>query len=149
MAVNYTSLLKLAKPVNGSEDGTWGTVVNNSLTDPVDVAIGGSVTIDVTSANVTLTNGDGSASNQARYAVLLITGTPGVSRNIVAPGGSNGRTWYVVRNGSDAAIVFKASATTGVTIPAGTEAIVYWNGSDYAPVGVNGPSSATDNKTLR
>jgi hypothetical protein len=149
MAVNYTSLLKLAKPVNGFEDGTWGTVVNNSLTDPVDVAIGGSVTIDVTSANVTLTNGDGSASNQARYAVLLITGTPGVSRNIVAPGGSNGRTWYVVRNGSDAAIVFKASATTGVTIPAGTEAIVYWNGSDYAPVGVNGPSSATDNAVAR
>lgn len=149
MAVNYTSLLKLAKPVNGSEDGTWGTVVNNSLTDPVDVAIGGSVTIDVTSANVTLTNGDGSASNQARYAVLLVTGTPGVSRNIVAPGGSNGRTWYVVRNGSDAAIVFKASATTGVTIPAGTEAIVYWNGSDYAPVGVNGPSSATDNAVAR
>lgn len=149
MAVNYTSLLKLAKPVNGSEDGTWGTVVNNSLTDPVDVAIGGSVTIDVTSANVTLTNGDGSASNQARYAVLLITGTPGVSRNIVAPGGSNGRTWYVIRNGSDAAIVFKASATTGVTIPAGTEAIVYWNGSDYAPVGVNGPSSATDNAVAR
>lgn len=149
MAVNYTSLLKLAKPVNGSEDGTWGTVVNNSLTDPVDVAIGGSVTIDVTSANVTLTNGDGSASNQARYAVLLVTGTPGVSRNIVAPGGSNGRTWYVVRNGSDAAIVFKASATTGVTIPAGTEAIVYWNGSDYAPVGVNGPASATDNAVAR
>jgi len=149
MAVNYTSLLKLAKPVNGSEDGTWGTVVNNSLTDPVDVAIGGSVTIDVTSANVTLTNGDGSASNQARYAVLLVTGTPGVSRNIVAPGGSNGRTWYVVRNGSDAEIVFKASATTGVSIPAGTEAIVYWNGSDYAPVGVNGPSSATDNAVAR
>jgi len=29
MAVNYTSLLKLAQPVNGSEDGAWGTVVND------------------------------------------------------------------------------------------------------------------------
>jgi len=149
MAINYTTLLKLAQPVNGSEDGTWGTTINNSLTSPVDVAIGGAVTVDVTSASVTLSNGDGSASNQARYAVILVTGSAGTSRNVVAPGGSASRNWYVVKNGADAAIVFKASATTGVTIASGAEAVVYWNGSDYALVGVNGPASATDNAVAR
>ena len=54
MAVNYTSLLKLAQPVNGSEDGAWGTVVNDSLTSPLDVAIAGTASIDVSSGNVTL-----------------------------------------------------------------------------------------------
>lgn len=149
MAINYTTLLKLAQPVNGTEDGTWGTTINNSLTSPVDVAIGGAVTVDVTSASVTLSNGDGSASNQARYAVILVTGSAGTSRNVVAPGGSSSRNWYVVKNGADAAIVFKASATTGVTIASGAEAVVYWNGSDYALVGVNGPVSATDNAVAR
>ena len=83
MTINYTTLLKLAQPVNGTEDGTWGTTVNDALTSPVDVAIAGSVTLDVTSGSVTLTNGDGSASNQARYAVLNVSGTPGASRNII------------------------------------------------------------------
>jgi hypothetical protein len=149
MTINYTTLLKLAQPVNGTEDGTWGTTINDALTSPVDVAIAGSVTLDVTSGNITLTNGDGSASNQARYAILNVTGTPGTSRNIVAPGGSTSRSWYLVNNASDGSVVIKASATTGVTITAGAAAVVYWNGSDYAFAGMNGPASATDNAIAR
>ncbi len=149
MTVNYTTLLKLAQPVNGTEDGTWGTTINDALTSPVDVAIAGAVTLDVTSGSVTLTNGDGSASNQSRYAVLNVTGTPGTARNIIAPGGSSSRNWYLVNNASDGSIVVKASATTGVTITAGASAVVYWNGSDYAFAGMNGPASATDNAIAR
>jgi hypothetical protein len=149
MTINYTTLLKLAQPVNGTEDGTWGTTVNDALTSPVDVAIAGSVTLDVTSGSVTLTNGDGSASNQARYSVLNVTGTPGTSRNVIAPGGSASRNWYLVNNASDGSVVVKASATTGVTITAGAAAVVYWNGSDYAFAGMNGPASATDNAIAR
>ena len=149
MTVNYTTLLKLAQPVNGTEDGTWGTTINDALTSPVDVAIAGAVTLDVTSGSVTLTNGDGSASNQSRYAVLNVTGTPGTTRNIIAPGGSSSRNWYLVNNASDGSIVVKASATTGVTITAGASAVVYWNGSDYAFAGMNGPASATDNAIAR
>lgn len=149
MTVNYTTLLKLAQPVNGTEPGTWGTTINDALTSPVDVAIAGSVTLDVTSGNITLTNGDGSASNQARYAILNVTGTPGTSRNIIAPGGSTSRSWYLVNNASDGSVVIKASATTGVTITAGAAAVVYWNGSDYAFAGMNGPASATDNAIAR
>ncbi len=149
MAINYTALLKLVQPDNGELDGTWGTTINNSLTSPVDVAIGGAVTVDVTAANVSLTNGDGSASNQSRYAVLLITGTPGTSRNVVAPGGSTSRNWYFVKNGSNGDVVIKASATTGVTIASGAEALIYWNGSDYALGSVIGPSLSTDNAVAR
>ena len=149
MTVNYTTLLKLAQPVNGTEDGTWGTTINDALTSPVDVAIAGSVTLDVTSGSITLTNGDGSASNQARYAILNVTGTPGSARNIIAPGGATSRSWYLVNNASDASVVIKGSATTGVTITAGAAAVVYWNGSDYAFAGMNGPASATDNAIAR
>jgi hypothetical protein len=127
MTINYTSLLGLAQPVTGTESGTWGTVVNDEITALVEQAVAGGVSIDVTAGNVTLTDTDG-ASNQARNAILLVTGTPGTSRNIVAPSSSK---VYVVINGSDGAIVLKGSATTGVTIPAGTKTIAFWDGSDF------------------
>ena len=146
MTINYTSLLKLAKPVTGTESGTWGDTVNDAITSPLDVAVAGAVSIDVTSGNVTLSNNDGSGSNQARYAILLVIGTPGVSRNIIGPGTSK---IYLVKNSSNGDIVVKASATTGVTIPVNTEASVFWNGSDYEIVGMQGPSSSTDNAVVR
>ena len=127
MTINYTSLLGLAQPVTGTESGTWGTVVNDEITALVEQAVAGGVSIDVTAGNVTLTDTDG-ASNQARNAILLVTGTPGTSRNIVAPSSSK---VYVVVNGSDGAVVLKGSATTGVTIPAGTKTIAFWDGSDF------------------
>ena len=96
MTINYTSLLGLAQPVTGTESGTWGTVVNDEITALVEQAVAGGVTIDVTAGNVTLTDTDG-VSNQARNAILLITGTPGTSRNVVAPSSSK---VYIVKNSS-------------------------------------------------
>ena len=127
MTINYTTLLGLAQPVTGTESGTWGTVVNDEITALVEQAVAGAVSINVTASNVTLSDTDG-ASNQARNAILLVTGTPGTSRNIVAPSSSK---VYVVINGSDGAVVLKGSATTGVTIPAGTKTIAFWDGSDF------------------
>jgi hypothetical protein len=127
MTINYTSLLGLAQPVTGTESGTWGTVVNDEITALVEQAVAGGTSINVTAGNVTLTDTDG-ASNQARNAILLITGTPGTSRNVIAPSSSK---VYVVVNGSDAAIVLKGSATTGITIPTGTKTIAFWDGSDF------------------
>jgi len=127
MTINYTSLLGLAQPVTGTESGTWGTVVNDEITALVEQAVAGGTSISVTAGNVTLTDTDG-VSNQARNAILLITGTPGTSRNVIAPSSSK---VYVVVNGSDAAIVLKGSATTGITIPTGTKTIAFWDGSDF------------------
>lgn len=139
MTINYTSLLGLAQPVTGTESGTWGTVVNDEITALVEEAVAGAETIDVTAGNVTLTSTSGVA-NQARNAVLLIIGTPGTSRNVVAPSSSK---VYIVKNSSDGDIVLKGAATTGVTIPVNVEALCFWNGSDFEIVGMTGPASAT------
>lgn len=149
MTINYTSLLGLAQPVTGTESGTWGTVVNDEITALVEEAVAGGESIDVTAGNVTLSTTAGVA-NQARNAILLITGTPGTSRNVVAPSSSK---VYVVVNGSDSAIVLKGAATTGVTIASGSRSLVAWNGSDFVEVGqagdVDGPTSSTDNAVAR
>jgi hypothetical protein len=140
MPTSYTSLLGFALPVTGELQGTWGTTVNDSITELVEDAIAATATASVTSGNWTLsTTGSGSA-NEARCAIIRPTGTPGVSRDVIAPGQSKA---YIVDNQSDAAVVFKATATTGVTIAAGKQALVAWNGSDFVQVGASAGGSNT------
>jgi hypothetical protein len=148
MAINYTTLLGLAQPVTGTEANTWGEVVNDEITALLDSAIAGTATISVTAGDVTLTSVDGAA-DQARMAILVATGTPGVTRNIVAPAQSKS---YIVVNQSDSSVILKGSATTGVAVRAGQAATCVWNGTDFeiaASGDVDGPSSATDNAIAR
>lgn len=145
MASTYSSLLRIELIANGEQAGTWGTTTNTNLGTLIEAAIAGTASLDVTSADITLTTNDGS-SDQARCFILNVTGTPGTSRNIVAP--SSSKT-YVVKNGSDGAVVVKGSATTGVTIGVGQEAFVFWNGSDFEAIGLVGPAGSTDNAFAR
>ena len=140
MATSYTSLLGFALPVQGELSGTWGDVVNDSITQLVEDSVAGYATADVTSGNWTLTTTGSGAANQARCAILRPTGTPGVSRDVIAPSQSKA---YIVDNQSDAAVVLKGSATTGVTVAAGKQALVAWNGSDFVQVGASAGGSNT------
>ena len=131
MATSYTSLLGFALPVTGELSGTWGTVVNDSVTSLVESSIAGSATASVTSGNWTLSTTGSGAANEARCAILIPTGSPGVSRNIIAPSSSKA---YIVDNKSDAAVVLKGAATAGATVAAGTTALVAWDGTDFVLV---------------
>lgn len=62
---------------------------------------------------------------------LLVTGSAGVSRNIIAPASSK---IYIVSNTADAAVVLKTSTSTGLTIPAGITQFAYYNGTDFIAV---------------
>lgn len=134
MATSYTSLLGFALPVTGELDGQWGQVVNDSITQLVEDSVAGVATASVAGGNWTLTTTGSGAANQARCAILIPTGSPGVSRNIIAPSQSKA---YIVVNQSDAAVVVKGSATTGVSIRSGKNACVAWNGSDFVIISSN------------
>lgn len=140
MPTTYTSLLGFALPATGELAGTWGTVVNDNITELVEDAIAATATQSVAGGDWTLSTTGSGAANQARCAIVIPTGSPGVSRNVIAPSQSKA---YVVVNQSDAAIVFKGSATTGVTIGAGDKALVAWNGSDFVRVGASAGGSNT------
>jgi hypothetical protein len=131
MATQYTSLLGFALPVTGELSGTWGDVVNDNITELVEDAIAATATAAVTSGDWTLSTTGSGAANEARCAILIPTGTPGTSRNIIAPSQSKA---YVVINQSNGAVVVKASATSGTTIAAGARAVVAWNGSDFVTI---------------
>lgn len=140
MTTAYTSLLGLALPVTGELSGTWGNTVNNSITQLTEDSIAGASTQSVTSADWTLTTTGSGVSNQARTAILIPTGTPGVSRNIIAPSSSK---VYVVVNQSDSQVILKGAATTGVIVPAGATMTCAWNGTDFVAVTALTLSSGT------
>lgn len=140
MTTAYTPLLGFALPTEGELDGAWGDVVNDNITSLLDSAIAGYATASVTSANWTLTTTGVGLPNQARMAILIPTGTPGVSRNIVAP--SSSKT-YIVINQSNAAVVLKGAATTGLTILTGTYVLAAWNGTDFVQIGKSGTVTTT------
>jgi hypothetical protein len=138
--VNYTPLLGLALPTTGDLVGIWGTTVNTALTSLLDTAIAGTTTLS-TDADVTLSDTDGTA-NQARSAIINWTASGTVTRNITAPAVS--KVYIVFNNtGSTQSIVIRgAGPTTGVTIPAGDQAMVAWNGSDFEKVGGGNPAGS-------
>jgi hypothetical protein len=132
MAVtNFSPLLGLALPTTGDLSGTWGTVVNDSITDLLDSAVAGTTTLSA-NADVTLSTTNGAA-NQARNAVILWTASNGATtRNITAPAQS--RAYVVINAGTGSIVVRGSGPTTGVTITSGNKSLIAWNGSDFVAI---------------
>jgi hypothetical protein len=137
MTTAYTSLLGLALPVTGELSGTWGQIVNDSITSLVDTSVAGTTNVSADS-NVTLTTTTG-ASNQARQAILLFSGARTAIRTVTAPAQSKIYTVINATTGGFAVTLVGAGPTTGVTIANGARTVVAWNGSDF--VEVSSPSS--------
>jgi hypothetical protein len=154
MTTGNTTLLGLALPVEGELDGTWGDVVNQSITELVDSAVAGTTTLSA-DADVTLTT-TALAANQARQAVILWTASNGATtRNVTAPAQS--KPYIVINAGTGSIVLRGAGPTTGVTIVAGEKCLAAWNGSDFVKVSTStagsgdvvGPASSTDNAFAR
>lgn len=133
MPSTYSPLLRLELMATGEKSATWGDITNTNLGTLLEKSIAGTASVNVTAGNVTLTALNGT-DDESRCAIINITGTPGVSRNVVAP--STSKTYSVI-NGSNAAVVFKGAATTGVTLAAGERAWLSWNGSDFVRIGIS------------
>lgn len=143
MAYSPTTLLSLPIITTGTESGAWGNITNNGLTQYLDIAIAGSLSL-TTDADVDLSNTAGTdtvtniGSTTAQYMILNCTGSRTVTRNINAPKQSK---LYVVINattGSQSVVLRggPTSPTTGVTVANGTTVLCAWNGSDFVSVGV-------------
>ena len=131
MTTGNTTLLGLALPVEGELDGTWGDVVNDSITSLLDSAVAGTTTLSV-DADVTLTT-TALAANQARQAIIRWTASNGATtRNITAPAQS--KPYIVINAGTGSIVLRGAGPTTGVTIVAGENCLAAWSGSDFVKV---------------
>jgi len=135
-----TPLLGLALPITGDLDGTWGDVVNASITSLLDSAVAGTTTLSVDN-DVTLSTTNYVA-NEARQAIIVWTASNGATtRNITAPAQS--KAYIVINAGTGSIVIRGAGPTTGVTVVAGDKALVAWNGSDFVRVGASAGGSNT------
>jgi hypothetical protein len=146
-----TSLIGLTLPTTGTLSGTWGDTVNNAISQIVDVAVAGTQTISA-DADITLTLTTGTAAstgltaNSSQYAVLLWTAGGTATRTITVPAQS--KTYVVInKTSSTQSILVKAATGTGVTVVAGTRAIIAWDGTNFVNVG--GGSAAGSNTQVQ
>lgn len=146
MTTGRTPNLDLALPVQGELSGSWGDEVNNGITDYIDIAVAGTLTLTGDGA-VTLANtlgaaaGDNIGSTTAQYYILKIVGPLTATKVITGP--SSSKTYIVNNTDSTYGVTIKASGQTGVTVAAGQRALVVFNGTDYVQVGASAGGSNT------
>lgn len=129
MANTYSSSLRLIIQQDGTNQGTWGGYTNTNIATLLEQAVAGIGNITVSgSSNYTLTSTNG-ASDEARNAVLNITGTLTAAINVICPTASK---TYIVKNGTTGgyAITLKTSAGTGISVPNGSTMLLYCDGAN-------------------
>ena len=154
MTTAYTSLLGLALPVQGELSGTWGDMVDNAITSPLDVAVAGTQSITGDSnVTLTVTNGNSSATNlaqvgsgttgSAQYAIINCTGARTAARTITVPASSRIYTVINATTGGFAVNVVGAGPTTGISVANGEKCSIAWNGTDYVKVATTTAGTGT------
>jgi hypothetical protein len=142
MASTYSTSLKLTLMGDGDQAGLWGQTTNTNLGTLLEQAITGVTSITMSDANYTLTSFNG-VSDEARNAVLVVTGTNNAVRDLIPP--VQEKLYTIVNNttGGFAIRVIGASGT-GVNVPNGATCLVYCDGTNF----VNGLSGSAGNFTV-
>ena len=157
MPSTYSPALRLELIGNGEQAANWGNTTNTNLGTLLEQAITGVSTITMTDANYTLVSGNG-ISDQARNAVVIMSGTLTATRNVIVP---TSNKFYAVRNATTGgqSILVKTSAGTGVTLANGFTQLMYCDGtnvvlasvpinSSNGNVAVPGTLAVTSNTTV-
>ena len=133
---------------DGDQTGLWGQTTNTNLGTLVEQAITGVVSITMSDANYTLTSFNG-ITDEARNAVLVVTGTNNAVRDLIPPVVE--KLYTVVNNTTGGfAIRVIGGSGTGVTIPNGITTLVYCNGTNFVSAISSGASAvATSNYTIQ
>ena len=130
MTTQYTTILKLALPVQGELSGTWGDVVNDNITQMVEQAVAGKAVINTWTGNShTLTTADGTTS-ESRCAILELTDSGTAltgAGTVVCPTNTK---LYIVDNNTAEIVTVKTSGGTGVAVPVGKTMLVYCDGTN-------------------
>ena len=129
MASTYSTSLKLTLMGDGDQSGLWGQTTNTNLGTLLEQAITGVQSIVMTDANYTLTNFNG-IENEARNAVLVVTGTNSAQRDLIPP---VVKKVYVVANNTTGGFAIRVigASGTGVSIPSGATQVVYCDGTNF------------------
>lgn len=148
MPSSYSTSLRLDLPTEGSYTDAWGDVVNDGITKLLDTAVAGTATVTVTSTNHVVSYANG-ATDEARAAVLVLSGTPGAAFNVFVPPVSK---TYIIRNNvtTYTATIYCSTvagnttpAGTGIAIPTGKSVFIRTDGTNFTQAISGGLTSGT------
>jgi hypothetical protein len=129
MASTFSPSLRIELIGDGDQSGIWGQTTNTNLGTLIEQGITGVQSIVMVNANYTLTNFNG-VSDEARNAVLVVTGTNTAQRDIIAP--LVEKTYIVYNNTTGGfAIRIIGASGTGIVIANGTTTQVYCDGTNF------------------
>jgi hypothetical protein len=114
MPSTYSSSLRLELQATGENANTWGTKTNNNL-NLLQQAIAGYEAIDISGSITFVVSAADGVLDQARNAVLDLTGTVTSAISVVVPDVE--KTYWVRCLASGADVTFRTSAGTGVVLP--------------------------------
>jgi len=129
MPSTYSPSLRIELIGAGEQSGTWGTTTNTNLGTLLEQSIAGVQAITMVDANYTLTNYNG-VSDEARRAVLVVSGTNAAIRDVIAPLAPKA---YTIKNNTTGGFAINIRAATGssVSIPNGVTSLVYCDGTNF------------------
>ncbi len=123
MADTFTTLLRLVLQETGGNQNVWGGINNASAIALLEDAIAGREDVDVTLSDQTLMGANG-ADDPARAAILICSGNPGTTRNVIVPSTSK---LYVVTNETSPAfdVTIKTALGSGIVVGDGRKILVF------------------------
>jgi hypothetical protein len=129
MASTFSSSLKLTLIGDGDQSGIWGQTTNTNLGTLVEQAITGVTSIAMSDANYTLSNFNG-VLNEARNAVLVVTGANNAVRDLIPPVVEK---VYIIANNTSGGFAIRVigASGTGVNIASGATQVVYCDGINF------------------
>jgi len=130
----------------GGNPNTWGSLLNTAAAQLLEDSICGMAGIVVAAADVTLSQNNG-ATDQARMAILSLTGAPVAAHNINIPAVT--KTYLVINaTGQTMTIQVLGSGGTTVAVPTGHAQLVYCDGTNVAQPEAIAAGTASDSAKL-
>jgi hypothetical protein len=138
MVATYTDDLRLTKQGDNDNPNDWGNIVNTQVIELLEEAVAGVVDVSITgSSNVTIAGTvNNGASDDARHAVIRLTGTLGADINFTVP---DVEKVYVFEGawtdtGGPWTVSIKTSGASTVDIVTGDTALLFTNGTTITQV---------------
>lgn len=128
MPSTYSPALRIELIGNGEQAANWGNTTNTNLGTLIEQAITGVSSIVMPDSNYTLISGNGVA-DQARNAVLVMTGFLTAPRDVIVPSSNK---LYIVRNATTGGqnITVRTASGFGSALINGFTQIVYCDGTN-------------------
>ena len=126
MSSSYRLNNGIEKIGSGEQSGTWGNTTNTNF-DIIDRAINGVGAISLSGTTHTLTTTDGTLSD-GMFSVLVLGGSPS-GTNTITIDPNNADKVYIVQNDSGQDAIFTQGSGANVTVPNGSNKIIYCDGA--------------------